>query len=655
MSLRIRVPFLALIVTLGAIARPTAAQTPVELEGVVVTAAATPLDLSRLGNHVSLLDGQALVARGITHVADALREVPGLAVVRNGSFGGATSVFFRGGESDYVQILIDGVQVNQPGGAYDLAGLTTENVERIEVVRGPSSALHGSDAVAGVIHIITRTGGGPTETNVQFRTGSFGRIDTSVGVNGGSGAASYGVSLARYRTDGILAFNNRFQNTVLSGRAQLALDGRTTASVAARIAERQFNFPTDFSGTVVDTNQFSFNDETSFSVSVDRRLSGAVSLRALVTTHSDGNGNDDRPDSPADTLGFFGSESLNSFRRTALDLRSTFEFGREQLLTLGAEVETQRIRSFNASESQYGPSSSRSALERDNRAVYAHASGSVGTVSLNGGWRIEDNERFGASTTWQIGASYAIGESTRIRGVTGRAIKEPTFFETFAVGFARGNPDLDPEVSTSWEVGVEHAMLGGNLWVQVTRFEQAFEDLIQYSPVPEVEGGPNYFNIAEADARGLEVSARAEVGPVRLFGDVTRLDTEVIDSGFDSGPGASFVTGEALLRRPRNSGRAGVNLSLGRRYHLEAVARYTGDRADRDFNAFPAAPVTLDGYTLVDLGLNGSLVAPRGGRPGLDLSLRLENLTDERYEEVFGFATPGRGVYLGGRLLWGGR
>lgn len=630
-------------------------QTPVELDGVVVTASATPLELSQLGNHVTLIEGEALFARGITQVADALREVPGLAVVRNGSFGGATSVFFRGGESDYVQILIDGVQVNQPGGAYDLSGLTTENVERIEVVRGPSSALHGSDAVAGVIHIITRTGEGATETSAQFRAGSFGRFDSSVGVNGGGGSASYGVSLARYQTDGILDFNNGFENTVLSGRAQIALDRRSTASVAARIADRQFNFPTDFSGNVIDANQFAFNDETSVSVTVDRRLFDAVSLRALVTTHTEGNGNDDRPDGPADTLGFFGSESLNSFRRSALDLRTTIELGQGTLLTIGGEVETQRIRSFSASESQFGPSTGRSNNERDNRAGYAHASGALGRLSVNAGVRLEDNERFGQFTTWQMGASLALTPGTRLRGVAGRAIKEPTFFETFADGFARGNPDLEPEVSTSIELGVEQSLLKGDLRLSATWFDQAFEDLIQYSPVPEVEGDPNYYNIAEADARGIEVTAAAFVGRLDLFADFTRLDTEVVDSGFDSGSGATFVTGEQLLRRPRDSGRFGVGLELAQGYRFDGVARYVGERADRNFNAFPAEAVVLESYTLFDMGVTGAVLTPAGGRPGLELSLRVENLTDEDYEEVFGFATPGRGLYVGGRLTWGER
>ena len=655
MFVRIRVPLLALLVTLVGAVRTAHAQTPVELDGVVVTASATPLSLSQLGNHVSILDGPSLVARGITQVADALREVPGLSVVRNGSFGGATSVFMRGGESDYVQILIDGVQVNQPGGAYDLSGLTTEHVARIEVVRGPSSALHGSDAVAGVIHIITRTGEGATQANVQFRAGSFGRVDASAGLNRGSPNASYGLSIARNRTDGVLDFNNGFENTVLSGRAQLALDRRTGVSVAARISERQFHFPTDFSGNVVDTNQFTFNDENSLSLTVDRRLSNAVTLRALVTTHAEGNGNDDRPDGPADTLGFYGSESLNSFRRTALDLRSTIALGRDQLLTLGGEVETQRIRAFNASESQFGPSTGRSSNARDNRAAYLHLSGALAALSVTGGLRVEDNERFGGSTTWQIGASLAVAGGTRLRGAAGRAIKEPTFFETFAEGFARGNPDLAPEVSDSWEIGIEQSLFGGGLRLQATWFDQAFQDLIQYSPSPVIEGGPNYYNIAEADSRGVEVAASADLGRLHLFGDFTRLDTEVVDAGFDSGPGASFVVGEDLLRRPQNSGRVGLGLEVAKGYRLDGVARFVGDRADRNFNAFPAEPVVLAGYMLLDVGIGGSALSPQGGRPGLDLSLRVENLTDERYEEVFGFVTPGRGVYVGGRLVWGGR
>jgi vitamin B12 transporter len=646
---------LAVLATTFAPASPAAAQTPIELEGIVVTATPTPLEISRLGNHVTLIDGAGIVARGISDVADVLREVPGLSVVRSGSFGGVTSVFFRGGESDYVQVLVDGVQVNQPGGAFDLSGLTTGNIERIEIVRGPSSALHGSDAVSGVIHIITRggAGGGPLSAGATFRAGSFGRLDTGVEVSGGNERASFGMGLARHRTDGILDFNNQYANTVLTGQARVVLDERTTASVAARIGDRAFHFPTDFSGAIVDRNQFTFSDESSVAVKLDRRISSRLMVQAKANTYAADSGTDDRPDSPADTLGFFAFESLDSYRRNALDVQATLQLVPQASLTLGGELEQQRVRSFSASRSAFGDSNGRSTNARDNQAVYGHLTANAGPVDGNAGIRFEDNEFFGGFTTWQVGASLAATGSTRFRGVVGRAIKEPTFFESFAAGFARGNPDLQPEIATSWELGVEQSLLDGALVLQATGFRQSFQNLIQYTSAPPGPGDPNYYNVARADSRGLELSGQASLGKVLIFGDITLLDTEVVDSGFDSGPGASFVEGQPLLRRPARSGRIGIGAPLGQRLRVDGVLRHVGQRDDRDFNAFPAEPVTLEAYQMVDLSLSASVLRPGEGRPGIDLTLRAENLTDQEYVEVFGFRTPGRGIYLGGRIGWG--
>ena len=159
------------------------------LDGLVVTASPTPRPLAALATNVSVLDGAELRAAGLTRVVDALRNVAGLSVVQNGSYGASTSVFLRGGESNYVLVLVDGVQVNQPGGAFDFSGLALDNVERIEVVRGGASALYGSDAVSGVVHVITRTGGGAPRGTLTARTGSYGRLDWSAGVTGGSDRA----------------------------------------------------------------------------------------------------------------------------------------------------------------------------------------------------------------------------------------------------------------------------------------------------------------------------------------------------------------------------------------------------------------------------------------------------------------------------------
>jgi vitamin B12 transporter len=627
-----------------------AQEDPVRLEGLVVTATPVPMALSALGTHVTLLDGEEIRARGVSRLTEALRQVPGLVVVQNGSDGSVTSLFFRGGESDYVQVLVDGVQVNQPGGSFDFSGLTTDDVERVEIVRGPASALHGSDAVSGVIHVITRNGAGASPATLTVRGGSNGRLDGTLSLAGGSDDASYGATLSRYTGDGILDFNNGFQNTVLSGRAALRIAEQTRARLSGRIASRRYHFPTDGSGALVDRNQFTFADESSFAVEVEQGLGRRVSLRALATSYSGEGGTDDAPDGPGDTLGFFGFQSLDSYRRSALDLRASVALPGALTVSAGGEYETQRIRSYNESLSEFGPFTGRSTHDRENRAGYLHLAGGSGAFRANGGIRYEDNEYFGGFLTWQVGASFALNPGLRLRAAAGRGIKEPTFFETFSTGFTVGNPELAPEVAASWEAGVEQALMDGRVRLQATWFQQRFRDLIQYTFAPPAQGAANYYNVAGADSRGLEVSGAVTAGAWRLAADATWLDTRVTDAGFDQGSGATFVQGEPLLRRPEVVLGASVGWRALPALRLGASARYTGTRADRDFSLFPARAVELDAYTRVDVDVEWSALQAAGRRPGLALLLRLENVGDVDYQEVWGFRAPGRAVILGGRL-----
>jgi vitamin B12 transporter len=309
------------------------------------------------------------------------------------------------------------------------------------------------------------------------------------------------------------------------------------------------------------------------------------------------------------------------------------------------------MRSFQESLSQFGPSNSRSENERDNRAVYAHVVTGLGAVDANAGLRVEDNQLFGGFTTWQVGASWQAAAGTRVRGSVGRGIKEPTFFEVFATGFAVGNPDLAPERSTSYEVGVEQELLGDALRLQATWFDQELTDLIQYSATTPQPGDPNYFNIAAAAARGVELGATWSLGAgLSLTGELTLLDTEVLDAGFQEGAGAAFVEGEALLRRPERQVRVAAGWNDGGPLRADVSLLRVGERSDRNFAAFPAEPVTLAAYSLVDASVQARVLEAREGRPGLTLFVRGENLLDEGYQEVFGFAAPGRGIYVGGRL-----
>src|SRR5438477_4861773 len=208
---------LSVLASLGASAA-AAAQEPdtVVLNPVVVTATRVPTPADAVTAAVTTLSGRELQLRGIRTVAEALRAVPGAAVVETGSYGGQTSLFLRGGESDYVKVLVDGVPQNQPGGAFDFADLTTDNVDRIEIVRGPGSVLYGSDAVTGVIQIFTRAGSGPLKMGADVQGGSYGSNQVGFDASGGNSRLGYAVRVARFGADGLYPVNNQYRNGVIS-------------------------------------------------------------------------------------------------------------------------------------------------------------------------------------------------------------------------------------------------------------------------------------------------------------------------------------------------------------------------------------------------------------------------------------------------------
>lgn len=643
--------FAAALAAAGAF--PLRAQEPISLDGLVVTAYRWAEPEWTVAANTTVIEGEELERAGIEFVSDALRQVAGLAVARNGSFGAITSVFLRGGESDYVHVLVDGVRVNEPGGSYDFASLTTDNVERIEIVRGPASALYGSDAVGGVIQIFTRRGAGPPRGSVSFRTGSFGTTRWQGDLSGGGGGLSYAFSLGGSATDGILAFNNEHRQTTATGRVQANLDADTDATFAIRYNDSRFHYPTDGSGNVVDRNAYSYGDALTVNIDAGRRWTDALETRLFLNVWESDRGTDDGPDSPADSLGFFGFKSLTDTRRVTAGGRTVWRPSEGMAVTTGYEEERQSVRGFNRSFSQFGESSGDSEDDWWNRAVHAQLSWVRHALALNAGVRAEDDERFGAAATWRTGAAWrAEASGTRLRVSAGTGIKEPTFFETFATGFVTGNPELTPERSTSLEGGIDQN-LGGSLKLSLTGFSQSYRDLIQYTGSPPAEGDPNFFNVAKARSRGIEAEASVEARRLRLTGSWTYLDTEVRDAGFDEGPGATFVEGSALLRRPKHAMAASAFYPVSSRVGLDVGLRRVGEREDRDFSSFPAEPVTLPAYTVLDLSASFDIAGNRG-HPGFTLTVRAENLLDSAYEEVWGFAAPGRGLYVGGRVILGG-
>src|SRR5688500_11648354 len=274
------------------------------LDELVVTATKIPVSPDAVVSSVTTLHGEDLRARGVRFVQDALRGVPGAAVVQVGSYGGVSSVFLRGGESDYVKVLVDGVPVNQAGGGYNWANLTTDNVDRIEVLRGPGSVIYGSDAVTGVVQVFTRRGqGGPTIEG-SAEAGTFGSLAGHAAVLGGSERLSYSAAVGRIDTDGTYAFNNDYGNTVLSGSLRADPDSRSDVSLTARFADSRYHFPTDFSGMLADSNQSNADQALSLAIDAGRRIGDRYEVRLTGGGSRTDGEFDDRADNTADTAGF---------------------------------------------------------------------------------------------------------------------------------------------------------------------------------------------------------------------------------------------------------------------------------------------------------------------------------------------------------------
>ncbi len=633
---------------------PSAAQEPEDsivlpVRGITVTALRTPRPRSAVPLDVSVVEGADLRARGIRSLAEALDDLPGVTVVETGSFGGTTSLFVRGGESDYVRVLIDGVPVNAPGGGLDLAHLTTENVERIELVRGPSSVLYGSDAVAAVIEIHTRQGSGPARLDTRARAGSYGTVDLAASVAGGGRRLAYSVSASRFDSDGALAFNNEYTNTELGARVDVEPDDATSLMLSARWSDHDFHFPTDGAGALVDRNQFTAGTRTVLSLDAAREL-GRARAELTLGLHDRDEAITDDFDDAEDT------ESLRTddrARRLLADGRVHVDAG-SATVTVGGLVEEESLRTSLVSQSSFGPFESSSDDERATRAGYAQVHATPARrLSLTGGVRYEDNDAFGGFTTWRAGAAYAPAAALRVRVSAGTGFKEPTFFENFAEGGVRGNPDLVPEESRSVEVGVDAATPGRRLVLIATAFDQRFENLIDFTFAPPSEGDPNFFNIARADARGLELSLEADLGRgLALDADYTRLHTEVLDPGFDATEDALFAPGRPLLRRPAHAWSAGFAWRSPRSDVITLEGRYVGERQDQDFGDFPAVRVTAPAFFLLDASADVRLLGRDGG-DAVAAVVRVENLLDRSYLNPVGFEGRGITVLAGVRASLG--
>ena len=605
-----------------------------------ITVTATRLDSSRAATTASstILYGHELRRRGITTIGDAMRFVPGAAVVQSGSPGSETAVFLRGGERDFLQVLIDGVPVNEPGGFINLAHLSLDNVDRIEVVRGPVSVLYGSDAVAGVVQIFTRKGvEGVRRAELYAGAGSRNSRAGELSLSSGSSILNYSLGAAVTRSDGIYDLNNQHRNNSYSGAASLRLSSRARASFNTRLTDARYDYPTAFYGAPIDSN--TFNSERRLSSGLNLALDVASNTEAVLDAGYTRQSivTADPPDGGTP----FPFDIRTIMQRRGAGARVNYRGIADATITAGVEYETQTTASAGGDTPAEDP-----LLERWTRSAFLQLSQTLGErVDLLAGARVDDNQRFGNFFTWRAGAGMRVLRNTRVRGAMGSGFREPQFLEISGGGFAKPNGSLQPERTLSGELAVEQSFWNSGALLSVTWFEQTFEDLIRFATL---ENDPDYFNqyqnFESATARGWEFEVRAALpAALQLSTSFTALSTRLEGSA----PGA----GSPLPRRPSRYGNATITWNAANPLAIDVMATYVGRRRDTRFFAdFSSQQETLGGYARFDLAFRYALAVRALAEAPIDITARIDNVVDRRYEAVAGFEAPGRRFQAGLRV-----
>lgn len=612
-------------------------------EEVVVTATRSASELSRVAESITVISAEQARASQKLALSDLLTSVPGVTVNRTGGLGKQTSLRIRGAESEHTLVLIDGVKLNDPsspGGGFDFADLLVNDIARIEVLRGAQSALWGSQAIGGVVNIITPVPQGPLSAAASGELGSYESTEVTARAEAGSERFAWRVGGNYLTTDGVSSFDERlggreddgYRNVGAHTRALWYINDAVTAEVRSywwrgRSDIDGFPPPTFALG---DTREYSITRQwVSYAgISIDT-LGGRLKHR-LGVAHTDTDRQNRDPNLRVDTT--FDADGRN----LRLEYQGTLQISDTLSTVFGIEREKSRFSTASPTELNPNPVPLRNEITLDSTYGLVQFS-PVEPLTFTAGLRYDEHETFGSSTTAQTGAAWSVSSSTLLRASYGEGFKAPTLYQLFS---EYGTPSLAPEESDDWDVGVEQR-LGDSVVVSATYFERDTKNMIDFvscfgSSLPQCAIQPSgfYENVAQTTADGVELSVAAQITD-RLHFDAnyTQMNAE------NATPGSNF--GKDLRRRPRESAHAELSYLWPISLATTLAAQYVGSSFEDVANRFE-----LDEYVLVDVRASYQASA------SLEIYGRVENLFDEQYETTRRYGTLGRGVYAGFRVAF---
>ncbi len=629
----------------------------VTLPAIVVSATTVPTLASQLASSVTVITGQELQREQIRTVPDALRTVPGLNVVQSGGPGGQTAVFMRGTNSNHVKVFVDGIDIGDPStpnGAFDFAHLLTGDIERIEVLRGPQSGLYGSDAIGGVISIVTKKGEGPPKVTARVEGGSFGTFNQAAGVSGSQGKFDYSFNALHFRSSDIPVTplnllapgekrnNNSYDNWTYSTKLGAELSDNLALHAVARYTDAKLlftgddfvNFPTAAPEAMQDTqvnHKLFTRGEAVWSL-----FDGKFKNYFGVDYTNQWSWNfDPNPDSFT-PFGSVAPPATSVGEKTQYDWRGVANFMPGQTLVLGVQDETQRLRTDSTGsviDGTFVPVTTKA--ENSNRAGYAELQSSFAErFFLVSNIRYDDNESFGPHTTWRVAPAVIVpGSDTKLKGSYGTGFKAPTLTELYVNNPSIGqvaNPDLRPELSKGYDYGFEQPLFNGRLRFGATYFHNDITDLIvsQFDPTTFTF---TYDNVGSAETHGIEAFAAATLtDELKVRADYTWTATR--DKTTDLG----------LLRRPAHKVSVSTIWTPLEGLSLSSTVLYVSSWVDvsRDTTVF-IPRLDAPAYTVVNLAANYR------ANEHVTVFARINNLLDCHYENPIGFEQPRFGIFGG--------
>ena len=589
-----------------------------KLEPVVVTATKIETPQERLGAAVTVITGEEIETQHQSSVADVLRQVPGVEIQRSGGFGKTTSIKIRGAGATQVQVLVDGVRVKSTTtGQAELNDISVDQIERIEVVRGPQSTLHGADAIGGVVNIITKRGKGPLSATVSAEGGNYETYQTRASVSGSRGPFDYAFTGSRFESGGQFELKNGSQiddseASSLSSRVGMSLPADGHLSLILRYRKAASDLPVQASQTRspffrLDPDAQIDSETQTLALQWDQKPVKWFELHWRFDQWWSNLGNIDQPTPGIDTGA---TKSQINVRRREFEFVQAFHPVDWASVTLGAEQRNERGRNRGSFREELNTAS---VFIQDELRFFDR-------VFLSGGARLEDNDVFGSHTTGRAGAVVLVKETdTKLRGAWGEGFRAPTLNDLFFPGFS--STSVKPETSESWEVGADQNLWKKRVRLGFTYFVNNFENLIQ---ILSVGATSQAFNVAQAHVDGVEATSAVDVlDTLTLTANYTFTNTE--DLGLHH-----RLRGE-LRRFARHRSNYGVFWDPIPKLNLFVQAHVVSSQFEA--NGTPRN----DGYYRIDTGGTYRLADKRGPFPAVDLTWRINNLTDQSYMEVFGF------------------